>query len=431
VITGRGWIETQWPEKRFPTAADLDAVSPNNPVLLERADGHAVLANTAALRRAKVTRATVSPAGGEILKSPNGEPTGLLIDNAERLVADLRTAPTEAERLRAYGEGFRVYSAYGWTGVHNMSVDPADVPLMEAMAGRRQAPLRVYNNLTPEGAEGLLRDGPRASVDGRITTRAVKLYVDGALGSRGAALFEPYSDRPDTRGLVTLTHETAAPLFDRALRRGIQITTHAIGDRGNSLVLDWYGEALRNVPPAQRAVLEPRFRIEHAQVVRAADIPRFAELDVIASMQPSHAIGDLHFAPARLGEVRLDGAYAWRTLLDSGAVVVGGSDAPVERGDPLIEYYAAVARRDLKGFTGPGWHPEEALDRRAALKLFTAWPAYARFAEAELGTIAVGKRADLTVFSVDLITAPVADIPKGRALMTVVDGRVEHRAQGW
>jgi predicted amidohydrolase YtcJ len=188
VITGRGWIETQWPEGRFPTAADLDAVSPNNPVLLERADGHAVLANTAALRRANVTRATASPAGGEILKGSNGEPTGLLIDNAERLVADLRTAPTEAERLRAYGEGFRVYSAYGWTGVHNMSVDPADVPLMEAMAGRRQAPLRVYNNLTPEGAEGLLRDGPRASVDGRITTRAVKLYVDGALGSRGAAL---------------------------------------------------------------------------------------------------------------------------------------------------------------------------------------------------------------------------------------------------
>ncbi len=431
VISGRGWIETRWPEGRFPTAADLDAVSPNNPVLLERADGHATVVNSAALRAAGITAATAAPSGGEILKDAAGQPTGMLIDNAANLVAKLQTAPSEAERLRAYQSGFRVYSAYGWTGVHNMSVEPADVPLMERMAGRGQAPVRVYNALTPDGLQPLLRDGPRASTNGRITTRAVKFYVDGALGSRGAALFEPYSDRPDTRGLVTLAHDEALPLFERALERGIQITTHAIGDRGNSLVLDWYGEAMRNTPPAERAVLEPRFRIEHAQVVRAADIPRFAELDVIASMQPSHAIGDLHFAPARLGQARLDGAYAWRTLLDAGAVVVGGSDAPVERGDPLIEFYAAVARRDLSGFTGPGWHPEEALERQAALKLFTAWPAYARFAEAELGTIEVGKTADLSVFSVDLMTAPVADIPKGKALMTVVDGRVEFRAPGW
>lgn len=430
-VTGRGWIETRWPEGRFPTAADLDRVSPNTPVLLERADGHATVVNSAALRAAGIDASTAAPSGGEILKDAAGRPTGMLIDNAANLVARLQAAPSEAERLRAYQSGFRVYSAYGWTGLHNMSVEPADVPLMEAMAGRRQAPLRVYNALTPEGAEALLRDGPRASADGRVVTRAVKFYVDGALGSRGAALFEPYSDSPASRGLTTLAHDAALPLFERALKRGIQITTHAIGDRGNSLVLDWYGEALRNVPPSERAVLEPRWRIEHAQVVRPADIPRFAEGRVIASMQPSHAIGDLHFAPARLGEARLDGAYAWRTLLKTGAVVVGGSDAPVERGDPLIEFYAAVARRDLSGFAGPNWRPEEALDRRSALKLFTAWPAYARFAEAELGTIAVGKRADLSVFSVDLMTAPLADIPKGRALLTVVDGRVEHRAPGW
>jgi hypothetical protein len=431
VLYGRGWIETHWPEKRFPTAADLDRVAPNTPMLLERADGHALVVNTAAMRTAGIDARTAAPSGGEILKDASGQPTGMLIDNAANLVSQLQTAPTAEERTRAYQSGFRVYSAYGWTGVHNMSVDPLDVPLMEGMAARRQAPVRVYNALTPEGAEGLLREGPRASTDGRVTTRAVKFYVDGALGSRGAALFEPYSDSPNSRGLVTLAHDEAVPLFERALKRGIQITTHAIGDRGNSLVLDWYGEALRNTPPAERAVLEPRWRIEHAQVVRPADIPRFAAERVIASMQPSHAIGDLHFAPARLGLARLDGAYAWRTLLDSGAVVVGGSDAPVERGDPLIEFYAAVARRDLKGFTGPGWHPEEALDRRAALKLFTAWPAYARFAEADLGIIAVGKIADLTVFSVDLMTAPLADIPKGKALMTVVDGRVEHRAAGW
>ena len=431
VITGRGWIETHWPEKRFPTAADLDRVSPNNVVILERADGHAVVANSAALRAAGVTRATAAPSGGEILKTPDGEPSGMLIDNAAGLLDQLVAAPTPEQRQRAYRSGFEVYSRYGWTGVHNMSVDPADVPLMERMAAQRQAPLRVYNAVTPQGLEGLLRDGPRASADGRIVTRAAKYYVDGALGSRGAALHEPYADKPDSRGLLTLQHDEAISVYERALRRGIQIATHAIGDRGNTLVLDWYGEALAKVPPRERAVMEPRWRIEHAQIVRPAEFARFGQLDVIASMQPSHAIGDLHFAPARLGDARLDGAYAWESLLHAGAVVVGGSDAPVERGDPMIEFYAAVARRDLKGFQAPNWRPAQAVDRRTALKLFTAWPAYAAFAEGELGTIEVGKRADLSVFSIDLMTAPVEEIPKGRALMTVVDGRVEHRAQGW
>jgi predicted amidohydrolase YtcJ len=404
VITGRGWIETHWPEKRFPTAADLDRVSPDVPVILERADGHAVVVNSAALRAAGVTRATAAPSGGEILKGADGEPTGMLIDNAAGLVERLVQAPTPEQKLRAYRSGFDVYRRYGWTGVHNMSVDPADVPLMERMADERQAPLRVYNAVTPEGAEALLESGPRASRDRRVVTRAIKFYVDGALGSRGAALHEPYADKPDSRGLLTLERAVAVPLYERALRRGIQIATHAIGDRGNTLVLDWYGEALVNVPPRDRAVLEPRWRIEHAQVVRPSEFARFGQLDVIASMQPSHAIGDLHFAPARLGDARLDGAYAWNALLQTGAVVVGGSDAPVERGDPLIEFYAAVARRDLKGFQTPNWRPAQAVDRQAALKLFTAWPAYAAFAEDELGTIEVGKRADLTIFSVDLIT---------------------------
>jgi predicted amidohydrolase YtcJ len=205
----------------------------------------------------------------------------------------------------------------------------------------------------------------------------------------------------------------------KAKAAGIQVATHAIGDRGNATVLDLYdAEAPKGL----------RWRIEHAQVVRPADIPRFAQLGVIASMQPSHAIGDLHFAPARLGEARLSGAYAWKGMLDAGAVVVGGSDAPVERGDPLIEFYAAVARKDLSGFSGPGWHPEQALSREQALKLFTASAAYARFAERELGTIEVGKRADLSAFSVDLMTAPAEAIPKGHAVLTVVDGKVVYRA---
>jgi hypothetical protein len=223
--------------------------------------------------------------------------------------------------------------------------------------------------------------------------------------------------------LVTQPQDMA-PIVVGALKAGIQIATHAIGDRGNAVTLDLYQVAFDAITPAERKVAEPRWRVEHAQVIRPDDIPRFTGMKVIASMQPSHAIGDLHFAPARLGPDRLKGAYAWRSLEKAGAVVVGGTDAPVERGDPLIEFYAAVARKDLKGYSGPDWSPEEALDRAQALRLFTSAAAYARFAEDDLGVIAPGKRADFSAFSVDLMTAPAADIPKGRAVLTVVDGQV-------
>ena len=209
---------------------------------------------------------------------------------------------------------------------------------------------------------------------------------------------------------------------------GIQIATHAIGDQGNHDVAAWYEEALRSLPKSEWKLADPRWRIEHAQILRPADYHYFNDLPIIASMQPSHAIGDLHFAAARLGDARLDGAYAWKSLTDRDVIVVGGSDAPVERGDPLIEFYAAVARRDLNGFQGPDWRPQEAVSRETALKMFTLWPAYASFREDELGTIEVGKRADFTAFSVDLMTAPAADILNGLALYTIVDGVVVHRA---
>jgi hypothetical protein len=425
-IVGRGWIETHWPEKRFPVSADIDTVAPNNPVVLIRADGHALVANSAALKRAGVTAATQPPSGGDILKDAQGRPTGMLIDAAMGLVRQTLPQPTEAQRLAAHRAAFKVYARYGWTGLHNMSVDWADVLQLEAMAQRGEAPLRVYNAVTPEAAPALLEGGPRMSPDHRVVTRAIKFYADGALGSRGAALFEPYADAP-TRGLVLLQPEAVMPLYERSLREGIQVVTHAIGDRGNSIVLDAYAQVFDAVASDMRKLKEPRWRVEHAQVLTTTDVPRFNALGVIASMQPSHAIGDLHFAPARLGEARLGGAYAWRSLLDAGAVVVAGSDAPVERGDPLIEFYAAVARKDLKGFSGPGWRPEQAVDRTAALKMFTSAAAFGRFAEAELGTIEVGKRADLTGFSVDLMTAPFEDIPQGHAVLTVVDGQVVFR----
>lgn len=431
VIWGRGWIETHWPEGRTPDRRDLDAAAPGRAVVLTRADGHALVASSEALARAGITAASEPGFGGEILKDAAGAPTGVLIDAAMALVADLQPEADAAAAEAAYRAGFEVYARYGWTGVHNMSAPPQDVEILEALAARGQAPLRVYNAVEPEGAAALFESGPREAADGRIITRAVKVYADGALGSRGAALFAPYADAPHTTGLMQMTGAEARPLYEAALRHGIQIATHAIGDRGNAEVLDWYAAAFAAVPETERAVAQPRWRIEHAQILRPRDFARFADIPVIASMQPSHAIGDLHFAPARLGGARLDGAYAWRSLAEAGVTVVGGSDAPVERGDPLIEFYAAVARRDLTGYQGPDWRADEALDRAAALRLFTVAPAWASFREHELGSIEVGKRADFTVFDRDLMTIPADQIPHGRALMTVVDGQVEFRAADW
>ena len=432
-IIGRGWIETRWPESangaRFLTAADLDAAAPGRIVLLERADGHAITASSAALAAVGIDASTVAPSGGEIAKGADGDPTGFIVDAAMSLLAPLMPQADPEAKRNAYRAGFRVEARYGWTGVHFMSAPAGDIDLLEQMARDGEASIRVYNSVTPDGAAALIASGPRSVADGRVITRAVKYYVDGALGSRGAALHAPYSDAPHTSGLMQTSAGEMGPLYQAALRGGIQVATHAIGDRGNTEVLTWYRDALAAVPTAERGVAEPRWRVEHAQILRPADEPMFRDLKVIASMQPSHAIGDFHFAPARLGDARLDGAYAWQSLVDLGVVVVGGSDAPVERGDPLIEFYAAVARRDLEGFQGPDWRPNEAVDRATALKMFTLWPAFASFREDELGAIEVGKRADFTAFDIDLMTVPEADIPKGRAVLTVVDGVVVHRAE--
>ncbi|MGZ6039256.1 MAG: amidohydrolase [Phenylobacterium sp.] len=420
-IVGRGWIETGWPEHRFLEKGDLDKVAPDQPMILTRADGHALTANSAALKAAHIDAATKDPFGGQVLKGPDGQPTGMLVDNAKALVGALEPRPTRESKLARFRAAFKVETAYGWTGVHSMSVNMADVPLLEELDKSGEATLRLYNMVDYAGAAPLIASGPRATPDGRITTRGIKLYMDGALGSRGAALFAPYADAPSITGTFITQPAVMREALKKALAAGIQVSTHAIGDKGNATALDLYEEAFK-ADPAKGAAA--RWRIEHAQILRPVDIPRFKADHVIASMQPSHAIGDFHFAKARLGPERLKGAYAWQSLLNAGAVVVGGSDAPVERGAPLIEFYAAVARKDLKGYADADWHPEEMLSRAEALKLFTASAAYARFAEKDLGTISVGKRADLSGFSVDLMTAPEAEIPKGHAVLTVVDGQV-------
>jgi len=422
-IFGRGWIETHWPEERFPTREDLDSVSPETPVFLVRADGHAAVVNSAGLAAAGINAETEAPFGGEILSGPDGEPTGMLIDDAMDLAADLQPDEKSVDRREAYARANAVYTERGWTGLHNMSVPWDDVPLLERLSETGVMELRIYNAIDRSGAEALLAEGHRESRTGRVMTRAIKLYMDGALGSRGALLLDPYADAEGT-GLLRMKKAEAMPLLNRALREGIQIATHAIGDKANRLALDWFAEALAAVPSETRAITEPRWRIEHAQILDPADIPRFEKLGVIASMQPSHAIGDLHFAPDRLGLERLKGAYAWTSLVETGAIIAAGSDAPVEKGDPLEEFYAAVARKDLSGFSGPGWHPEQAVDRATALKMFTRWPAYAAFQADELGSIEVGKRADFTVFSADIMRIPEAEIPKAQAVLTVIDGKV-------
>jgi predicted amidohydrolase YtcJ len=415
-ISGRGWIETHWPEKRFPNRADLDRAAPGRVVVLYRADGHAAVASTAALAKAGVTKDTAAPAGGQILKSQDGAPDGMLIDHAQSLVDAVIPPPSDALKRQALEKAGALYASRGWTGLGNMSVQGPDLAILTSLAAEKKFSLRVDNYMDPSGAGEVLAKGPSTDPTGLIRVRGIKLYMDGALGSRGAALLEPYSDA-EGMGLQLTPRDKGLELMKAAKAVNAQVAMHAIGDRGNRMTLDWFEESLAGDAKA-------RWRIEHAQIVADTDVPRFAKLGVIASMQPSHAIGDLYFAPARLGESRLHEGYRWKDFLDSGAVIAAGSDAPVEVGDPRIEFYAAVYRHSLDGFAGADWHLDEAVSRDQALRMLTWAPAYAAFAEADRGTLEAGKKADVTVFSKDLMTVEPAQILKAETVLTVVDGKV-------
>ena len=431
-VTGRGWIETFWQPPVFPTRWDLDKVSPNNPVILQRADGHGTVVNSAALKIAGITKDTPSPFGGEVSKDKSGEPNGMLLDAARGLVGRHIPPTSAADAETAVVLGVQRDVSLGWTQVQNPGGSYQDIAIYRKLYREGKIRLRIYKVLSAPGKEAqrLLTEGPIIGEFGnRLTVRSLKCYADGSLGSRSAALLEPYADAPDTSGFLTVKEENLLPLLENALRKGIQVETHAIGDKGNRFILDEYEKALKAVPSAQRKIADPRWRVEHAQIVNPLDIPRFKQLGIIPSMQPSHAIGDLHFAPARLGIKRLEGAYAWNSFLKSGVIVAGGSDAPVERGEPMIEFYAAVARKDMKGFSGEGWHPEEAVSRDQALKMFTIWPAYAAFEENVRGTIEVGKLADLTILSADIMKIPEMDILKTHCVMTVIGGEIVYEAK--
>jgi len=431
-IVGGGWIESKWTPAVFPTREDLDAVVTSRPVVLERADGHAVVASSLALKIAGIGPDTPDPAGGQILRDPRtGLPTGMLIDAAMDLVQRHVPPVTDEDLARALETGASRSVRLGWTEMQIAGTTWREIEQFCRLYASGRLNLRLYAAIggPSADAERLLNEGRNyKSCDPRLTVRAIKLYIDGALGSRGAALEEPYSDAPESRGLYVTPPEEILRIAIAGLKRGIQIETHAIGDRGNRVALDQYEKAFATVPPGERAVAEPRFRVEHAQVVSARDMPRFAKLGVIASMQTSHAISDMLFAPARLGPGRIAGAYAWRSLMDAGAMIAGGSDAPVEQGDPLVEFYGAVARRTLEGYAGADWGLDQRLTRDEALAVLTKGPAFAAFEENDRGTIEPGKLADFSVFSTDLMTIPEAEIPRSRAVMTVIGGEIVYGA---
>ncbi|MFN0112965.1 MAG: amidohydrolase [Blastocatellia bacterium] len=427
-VTGRGWIETFWKPQAFPSRWDLDKISPNNPVYLTRADGHGGIANSAALKIAGVNKSTESPFGGEIMKdSKTGEPNGMLLDRAQGLVGRHVPASTKADLEQALMLADKRSTSLGWTQVQDAGVGWDQIELVKKLYGEQKLKIRLYEAIRGPGADAtrLLREGAQIGLyDGKLTVRTIKVSIDGALGSKGAALLENYADH-DTNGFLTFKDEQVLPMLGDAVKKGIQVEVHAIGDRANRTILDWFETAFNEAPMLMRADRNPpRWRIEHAQILSPTDIPRFAKLGVIPSMQPSHAIGDLHFAPSRLGMKRLEGAYAWQTLIKSGLVIAGGSDAPVERGEPMIEFYAAVARKDQKGFSGEGWRPEEKVTREQALKMFTTWAAYAAFEEKRRGSIEPDKWADLTILSADIMQIPEAQILKTQCVMTVINGEI-------
>jgi hypothetical protein len=419
-ITGRGWDQNDWPVKEFPTAAALDAAIPNHPVVLERVDGHATLANTAAMRAAGVTAATVDPEGGKIVRDAAGNPTGVFVDAASALI-DRAVPQVSAEQRKARVlAAARAIAAAGLTEMHDAGIDAATIKAVQELIDENRFPIRVYAMLSDNDAliQQWFARGPLVDYGGRLTVRAVKLYVDGALGSRGAALLAPYSDDPGNSGLMVSRPEHIQDVARRGRAAGFQINTHAIGDRGVRSSIDAYAAA--GVTP------KDRFRIEHLQVISLDDVPRLGRHGIIASMQPTHATSDMYWAEARVGPERIRGAYAWRTILDAGGRLALGSDFPVEDVNPFFGIYAAVTRQDQKQWPEGGWRPSERLTLAEAIRGFTSDAAFAAFEEKSRGTIEPGKLADLTIVEGDLFAAPQSDLFRTKVRYTVVGGAIVH-----
>ena len=424
-IRGRGWDQNDWADTRFPTHASLSSAVPNNPVYLTRVDGHAALVNARALELAQVTAATPDPSGGRLIRDSAGNPTGVLVDNAQGIVGRVIPAASATELREQTLAAIAEANRWGLTGIHDAGVGPEGIAVYEALAKADRYNLRNYVMIRASDSvlDAFMKRGPRNGLYGdRLWFRSIKITADGALGSRGAALLEPYSDDSGNTGLLTTPPERIKRVAVRALRAGFQVNVHAIGDRANRIVLDQFEAALREVPTADH-----RFRIEHAQILSEQDIPRFAELDVIPSMQGSHQTSDMYWAPKRLGEARLSGAYAWRSLLNTGVIIPNGSDFPVEAVNPLISFHSFITRQDAENYPAGGWIPEQRTTRQEALWSITLWPAYASFMEKESGTLTAGKVADFVVLDRDIMTVAPEEILQTRVLLTVLGGRTVYK----
>ncbi len=427
-LTGRGWDQNDWPTQSFPSRSDLDEAFPDRPVWLERIDGHASWANTAALEVVGLERIreAENPQGGEIVRDAAGEPTGVFIDAATSLVDRHVPALAEEARIGALKLALEETARNGLTGVHDAGIGANDIRLYRQAIDEGWLDIRVYAMLSGRGEafDQVCEDG--IILEDRLTVRAVKFYMDGALGSRGAALFEPYSDAPETTGLLQIGPEEFSANVKAALACGFQVNTHAIGDRGNRVVLDAYESSMEMMGPSAG-----RHRIEHAQIVHRDDIPRFRELGVIAAMQPTHATSDMYWAEDRVGADRLRGAYSWRSFLDEGVKLAFGSDFPVEEVSPLLGFHAAVTRQDAEGRPSGGWLPEQRVTREEALHAFTLGAAFAAFQDNELGSIESGKRADFVVLSRDIMSIPADEVLETRVEATYLDGRPIYRQPEW
>jgi predicted amidohydrolase YtcJ len=423
-IQGRGWDQNDWPEKSFPQHAALSAAVPEHPVAIARVDGHALLVNRRALELAHITRDTPDPPGGEILRDASGEPTGVLVDNAEDLVTALIPPLRPAQREERLLAAMRECARYGLTLVGDAGIGRETWDAYQALLARGTFPIRINAMASVPGdlAGELLARGPQSG--DRLMLRALKIVADGALGSRGALLSADYSDRPGHRGLETFPFDSLERVAARARARGLQMRVHCIGDLANTRTLDAFERIFRGRP---RPGL--RWAIEHAQVVRPEDIQRFARLGIVASMQTTHATSDGSWAEERLGPARIGWSYAWRQFLDAGACFANGSDFPVESVDPLLGLYAAITRRDLEGrLPAGGWRPEERLTPEEALESFSLWGARLAFRDRELGSLEIGKQADFVVVDRDVIGGPAEDIPRARVLRTFVAGETVYEA---
>ncbi|MFK7955418.1 MAG: amidohydrolase family protein [Lysobacterales bacterium] len=424
-LLGRGWDQNDWPQKAFPSRSDLDTLFPDRPVWLTRIDGHAGWANSAALAEAdRDFSGQWQPEGGQIQRDGQGRATGVFIDRAMGLVTAHVPDWNESDRRRGLELALGALAEVGITGVHDAGTSQADLERFLAAEKSGDLSLRVY--AMADGDQQLLRSLCEKTVHTpRVSARSVKLYADGALGSRGAALLEDYSDEPGNQGLLLQPVKNLNEQVSRAMGCGLQVNTHAIGDRGNRVVLDAYQAALSAHPGNPG-----RHRIEHAQVVAATDFDRFKALDLIASVQPTHATSDMYWAEDRVGPKRIRGAYAWRRMVALGIPLALGSDFPVEKINPMLGLYAAIARRDLKGWPADGWYADQVLTRLEALRGFTLDAAYAGFAESQVGSLQAGKRADFVLLNADLMAVSASDIPAIVVAATVVGGKAVYVSAG-